>query len=305
MAKDPLSQYEGYAEGANLATALGRSGAAEKLTTKMNRLLKKNEGLDVSGLDIESFDNWEDFGTGSADQGVKALTRLRKKGLSKRGVKDIGRATNRYQIGLNKSMEGLMKQGLQEEIDPSLEAAQERADQMAQEDAISAGEEAAMRSRIAAMVRQAEGSRLSRVGSALGIGNMENSPAAAALASRAAEDADRTLVSSLRDMGLQVDQMNRDEARKDIELATRIASQRFNILNGDASSLISMRGDIAEMIDALYSRDVAIDLQRQALDDASGSSLMEQIGGWANIGTGLLGAGIGAYESGIFGGGEE
>lgn len=276
-----LDKYQGLQEAGNLAERIGKANQARKARARADKILSRNEGMDVSGLDIQSFDNWQDFAPGSAD---RAMGILRKSARQRaQGQDDPGRAMNHWQINTNNAVEGQMQSSLIDEIDPSLQAAQERADGFANESAISAGEEQQMRSQIASQVAGLRSSSLSRIGAAMGYGNMENSPAAAALASRAGEDAGRTLVSALSEHALKVSQLNRDQSRKDTEFATKIAAARYGLLHGNANDLLSMRGDISSMIDALYSRDVAIDMQREAIKEAGEMSMMEKVGGWAGI----------------------
>lgn len=276
-----LGKYEKYAEAGNLAESIGRLGAARKARKRTTNILNKNPELDVSGVDVQDFGNWEDYGPGSADLAVSGLRSLRKPWASH--AKDPARAMNRFGINLNAALEGKMKTGLQNEVMPSIDAAQARADELAGTAAISASEEQAMRSRMVSMVRKMESERMARLGSALGYGNSTSSPAAAALAADAADDADRSIVSSLRDLGLQVSELNRQQARLDTDLATRIASTRFAIQNGDSKSLISMRGDIAQMLDALYSRDATLELQRKELKEASERTTMDRVKDWSSV----------------------
>lgn len=276
-----LGKYEKFSEAENLAESIGRLGAARKARKKTTKLLEKNPGLDVSGVDVQDFGNWEDYGPGSADLAMSGLRTLRRPWANR--AKDPARAMNRYGINLNTALEGKMKTGLMDEVMPSVDAAQARADELAGTAAISASEEQAMRSRMVSMVRKMESERLARLGSALGYGNATSSPAAAALAADASDDADRSIVSSLRDLGLQVSEMNRQQARLDTDLATRIASTRFAIQNGDSKSLIGMRGDIAQMLDALYSRDATLELQRKELKEASERTTMDRVKDWSSV----------------------
>lgn len=286
--KNPLAKYESLAEGSNLATALGRTGAASRFDTRMQNLLSKNPGLDTSGLDIQGFSNWEDLGPGTADQAIKALTRQRKRGLEKRGVKDPGKATNRFKVGLNTSLEGLMKRGAQEELDAPLEEIQNRAMQNIDEAAISATEEQSLASRIASMVRTRESTAMSSLGTALGFGNMASSPAALALANEISEGAGQEIVSSIRDLGIEVNAVNREQQRRDLDLATQIADARWRLLNGNSESLISMRGEVAALQDALYSRDRTLDIYERQVRDAGEMSGWEKFslgaGGLADLG---------------------
>jgi len=258
-------------DAAALARALGQSHRAERLDARIARYAQRHPDWEDTSP-APDYSDWRDLGMSSEAQA--ALMHLSKQRIRKviRGSTDpadYAALVNRARIRQAKQVESAMKRGLIDEIDPSLRAAQQRADEMLGTSAVSASEEASLRSRIAATVRQNEASRMSRIAAALGMANTSASPAAAALAARNAEEADQTLVSTLRDTRLQVSQLNREDARRSIDLATRIATQRYNVLNGDSKSLIAMQGDIAETIDALYSRDQALELQKAGLEESA------------------------------------
>ena len=124
----------------------------------------------------------------------------------------------------------------------------------------------------------------------MGLSGMENSPAAAALAAEAADDATRAITDAYRDTRLRVSALNREQARLDTDLATRIAIQRHAVQSGNADELRAMRGDIAATLDALYSRDRTMELMREQIDAA------DDDGGWldyvdagANVFRGITG----------------
>lgn len=300
------NKYTKWTEAGNLAEAVGRGAAARKARKRAERVLARNPGFDPEGLDFREFDEYSDFAPGNADNAYGGVRQLAKRKF--RGADDKARAMNRWGIGMNNAMEGVMEDqhstALREEIDPSLEAAQQRMDELASQDAISATQEQEMRSNIASQIQQQKASKLATVAATMGLGGMENSPAAAALAAEAADDADRSLVGTLRDMGLQVSELNRHQARLDTDLATRIASQRYAVLHGNADELIRMRGDIASTLDALYSRDRTMEMMREQIDQA------DQDPGWLDYATGtadMLKGVSSAYQgfsSGGGGGGE-
>lgn len=291
--RDPTSRYEGLSEAANIADVTGNAGMAARSRAQLDKFLGKHTDFDPSSVAVDTFrtaDGGVDYSrlASGADQGIGALVRMRKQKLRKGGgSEDIGRALNHYKIGLQGDIERSSKEALLGEINPSLDAAQSAADARLGESAINAGEEQAMRSRISAMVRSAESQRMARIGAGLGYGNMANSPAAAALAADAANDADTSIVSSLRDLGLQVSEVNRAQAAKDIELATRTAAAKFSLNNGESKSIIAMRGEVQQMLDALYSRDQTMDLMKKQLEESGQQSTADRIGQWAGIGSSL------------------
>jgi hypothetical protein len=132
----------------------------------------------------------------------------------------------------------------------------------------------------------------------LGLGNVSQSPAAQALAADVAADADRTLVSTLRDTSLAVSGINREQGRADMAMAGNVASMRHGLLSG-ATSLIQSRSDAAGIMDALYARDASLDLQRRAMKESGGGA------GNAQMGTGIgsaVGLGLSILLSPMTGG---
>lgn len=299
---NPLAEYEGYLEAANIWKGVDSAKQA-KFQSLADAIRAANPDTDFGSLDTEGFEDWEDMGPGGSRDAVNAMMQhaRRPSGWIARSD-DPARAANRYRINLAKQIEGMMKERAQAELMPSLDAAQAKIDEALQTSAVSAGQEQALRSRIVAQARTAEAQRSARIGATLGFGNMTSSPAAASLAADAAEDTDRLVVSTLRDLGLQVSEMNRQQQRMDADMATRISMARWAVTNGDSKSLIGMQGDIASMVDALYSRDQTLELMRKQLEDAGDDG---GIGGWGGAVGGLIG-GIGSFmtggaDAGLFG----
>lgn len=297
-----LRNYERFSEAGNLATAMGNTADAQSAQNRVARILGRNPGLDTSGVDVNKFSDWSTMGPGNNDMAVNALTQLHQGQFNRSGNYDVAR--NRYQIGLNKSIEGKMKQGLQGEILPGLNAANDKAQANLNTSAISATDENALRSRIAQTVNTAAAQQNARTAAMLGLGNMSNSPAAAALAAQSGEQAANAIASSVRDMGLQVSAANREQSRADIELAQRIGMAKYNVLNGDSKSLIGMQGDIASMLDALYSRDQTLAMMQKQIHDAGQTSLADRLSQWTSVGSGILGLGGGMAQAFGRGGGK-
>lgn len=269
----PSQAYQTYREAENLARATGNSGQADAAHRAwMHAQGQLGPGFNEADYNIQQFpeNDWMSLGganTSDAEAGLRRLFRDRmKRQFQNRGSGDLDAAMNRFRLGQSARIEETQKQGLISEIDPTLRSAQELSTNMMNTPAVSASEEQAMRSRVVSMIRASEQQRQSRVAATMGLGNMSGSPAIAALASSTADEADQAIVGTLRDMGLQVSELNRQEARTNIDLATRIATARHNLLSGDTKSIIGMRSDIAQMIDTLYSRDQTMKMNAQSVE---------------------------------------
>jgi hypothetical protein len=296
------ARYKRWSDTAALADTLGRQGAAAQARKKLANLLRKNPDADFSGVEAQDFSDWRNLGPGGpANEAMAGLRRLRHKRSWEmdQATGQGGRSMNRFGTVLNKEMEAAMRRGETEEIDTTLRDAQERANERMATPAVGAGDEQAIRSRAAAMVQQQASSRLARVGAMLGLGNVSQSPAAQALAADVAADADRTLVSTLRDTSLAVSGINREQGRADMAMAGNVASMRHGLLSG-ATSLIQSRSDAAGIMDALYARDASLDLQRRAMKESGA-----QDGGNAALGSGIgaaVGLGLGILLAPVTGG---
>lgn len=269
--KNPAAAQHGYMIASDFARATGQDNLADRLS---HHVRPGGPAVDNPFTRPDGSVDWESLGPGGAgSQEANAwINRLHAEHLTRAGNNgakfDMGNLMNRSRVNQAKQTEGAMKQGLISEIDPTLKMAQERSTALMGTSAIDGGMEQAMRSRVAAQSRTAASTRLNQLGAGIGLGHMQNSPAAAALAAFSGEQADSALISTLSDIGIQVSETNRAQQRADIDLATRIAGARHAILNGDSKSIIGMQGDIASMIDSFYARDQAVALQQQAVQQA-------------------------------------
>lgn len=293
-----LDRYATFRAGASLANAVpGYTGLGSRATSLADRIAARHPGLDVSSVQTPDYSNWQDLGPGSNEQGLAGLTRVAARQFKNQGG-DFDQRMAGFRAKLGSSTAGAIQRGAQAELMPSLNAAQERADSLAGTAAISAGDEQAMKSRLSAMVRSAESTRMARIGAQLGIGSMASSPAAAALAQQSAEEADQAITSSMRDMGLQINETNRSQARMDVDLAARIASARHAVLSGNPTTLASMQTDITAMLDALYSRNQTMDMMQKQIAEAGKSSLADRLSTWTGVAKGITGLATGAYAGG-------
>lgn len=308
MPRDLLSRYEQAREAGNLATALGRSGLAGREQSLAERIAANAErrGVDLSGLDIQEFGDWQSLNPADTNLARRGLLNLQKPRFHQ--GKNFDRSVNRFQIGLNTDIGAKAKEGFTRTVMPSLDAAQKQADEFVQQPAVGAGAEQALRSRISAMIRSVEGERLNRLSGTLGLGSSRNSPASAALASSISGEADQMLVNTLRDTALKTSEINREQGRRDVDLASRIATIRANVVNADPNSLIALNKQLASELDALYTRDQTLDLMWKQYEDATDESLGERISSYANsarnIGAVIAAPFTGGASLGMLGGGQ-
>lgn len=314
MANDDrlLQRYESFAEAGNLAERLGRGGMANRLSNRAEDILGRlnQRGVDVSGVDINDFSGrLESTDTANPISRISGMAAQR---AQARGG-NFDRARNRSRVGLGNAVssaneELTLREGeerFKTEYDPVLKAAQERLAGMANTSAISADQEAAMRAQIAARFKTAAAGNLSRVGSALGLRGMSDSPAAAALASSMAMDYDSEAIKTLRDFGLQVAETNREQLRRDLATSTGLANLRMAAekayLADDRNAVNQIGRETAALIDSLYARDLQFDLMEKQYEEATDESLADRLGAWTGIANSLIrpaAAAAGGFKSG-------
>lgn len=314
MASDDrlLQRYESFAEAGNFADRLGRGGMANRLSNRAEDILGRlnQRGVDVSGVDIEDYAGHVDPTT--ASNPISRISGMAAQRAQARGG-NFDRARNRSRVGLYNALDSAnletQRQEGQErfdtEFDPVLKAAQERLAGMANTSAISADQEAAMRAQIAARFKTAAAGNLSRVGSALGLRGMSDSPAAAALASSMAMDYDTEAIKTLRDFGLQVADTNREQLRRDLATSTGLANLRMAAekayLADDRAAVNQIGRETAALIDSLYARDLQFDLMEKQYEEATDESLADRLGAWTGIANSLIrpaAAAAGGFKSG-------
>lgn len=271
--------YERQSEASNLLGAFGNTARAERVGNRAARTLAAltRHGGNAEGLDIADFQG--EFDPTQAGAAIGYLSRGSNKGKIQREAKVSDLLTQR---GLE-----ARQNEFNQNILPTYTSAMDRLNELAGTNAISAEQEGLMRSKIAATNRTAAASNIGRVASALGMRGMSDSPAAAALASSVAQDYDISLQNSLADLGLNVSQVNRDQARQDSAASAALANNRINAenayLSNDREAVQSIGRDTAALIDALYSRDKTFELMQKQLDAASNESTADRIGQWADI----------------------
>lgn len=285
-----LALYETGAEARNLGTMQGGRQATwgNRAGNRSDRALAllTDRGVDTSGVDIN------DYSTGNFDEtelsaAWQAITQEGRKAYDRSGKERMGFGALRraklqefMQAQTGKKNEAYFN----ENIDPQYAKAQEMASKLAETNAVSAEQEAALRSRISASVQQAAATNLKRVGALFGQKGLQDSPAAAAYASRVAEDYDSQMVNTLRDLGLDVAQINRDAIAQDAGLVSQLATARLAGRNaavaGDQATMLAIQGNLGELVQAIGDRRKVLDLLEKQYKDATDESLAERIQGW-------------------------
>lgn len=298
-----LNRYEGYSEAANLGSKIGYSEAAAA-RAKADKLLARAQkrGLDTSSVDINDFSDPNSLNpndTRIASQYLGNIHNQQGRKADPVGYKGGARLWDKQnawqtELGANIGSAGTKALGdqnekyYQENVQPDITQAESTYRDLAGTDAVSASQEAIMRSNIASMIKRSEASRLNRVGTYLGASGFGDSPAGVALAQRSAEEADAQLTSQLSGQELAVKQMNRDQSRKDADALTAFAGMKMNlrqVRSMDYKALIQMNDAIAQLTDTLYNRNQTLEAERQALRDAGsnnksllGMSLLDSAG---------------------------
>lgn len=293
MAYD-VFDYERDRETANLAGAYGRSGAQSRYGGRADRFLAANPDADLSGIDIADVGEYGHLDPTQFGGAIRQLAGAAGRRVGARGG-DAGRASNRAKIALNNRLTNANlvadeRRGTAEfnETDEEVfQPAQERLNEMAGTSAISGEQEQALRGKITSQFANSALSNLARVGSSLGIRGVQDSPAGAALAAEVAGDYDRQLIGQLRDMGLQVSEINRDQQRKDTAAATALGTLRLQArqayLANDREAVTQIGQDTAQLIAALYDRDKAAEMYEKQLEEASREGFTDRLGKYGNV----------------------
>lgn len=299
-----LSQWEAFQEAGSLAGALNRSGTSRGSNRRFGRLEKEigQRGLSTEGIDVADFSEGV-FDPTQTRQAQAALAAFNRRKWHATG--NFDRAANRWGRKTDQDIATLLKERQTEEakdywgeeVDPDMAKAQEKISGLLETSAISATQEMELRSKIASQNRMASENRLRRASAALGLRGLDpSSPAGAALALRDAEDADAELVNTLRDLGLEVSEINRTDLQKNSgllsTLATRRLAARDAALSGDYNALVQMQVDMGSLIDALGTRDEAAKLQEKALgvqEDAGDKAMYGQLAGAVGGTAGMAG----------------
>ena len=307
-----LQRYESFAEASNLADRLGRTGMANQLGRREQSLLDKltKRGVDITGVDIEDYAGRIDPTT--TNNAISRISGMAARRTAARGG-NTDRARNRSRVMLGNDVTNAneaftLAEGekrFNEEYDPVFQSAQDRLTEMQNTAAISADKEAAMRAQIAARFKTAAAGNLSRVGAALGLRGMSDSPAAAALASSVAMDYDSETIKTLRDFGIQVADTNREQLRRDLAASTSLANLRSTAerayLSDDRNAVNQIGRETAALIDSLYARDIQWQMMEKQYEEATDESLADRLGSWVNIANSLIrpaSAAAGAFNSG-------
>lgn len=264
----------------------------------------------VSGEGISDFKG--EFDPTTDDFAIRQLSRMAGRAAQRRGG-NFDRAVNRSSNTLGEKTSEVLgvrhlegqKDRWRNEYEPAYQQAMSGVSDLMGKSAISAGKEQELRSAMAGQVRSQEASALSRISSGLGLRGLMDSPASAALASRAAVDYDSRLVANLSDLGLKVTEMNQDAVRRNssalAELATVRQAAEQSYLTDDYRNVADMGRRMAELTDSLYNRNYQQDLFEKMYDDSQDRSWMDDMGQFVDIGQGI--ASIAGSFMGYGGGG--
>lgn len=313
-----LALYEQGMEAQNVGAAQGGRQAiwGRRVGGRAQRALGllTDRGVDVSGVDINDYSSGE-----YDDTELSAAWNL----LTREGIKRYNQ-TGKERMGFGALRKAKLQEFMQaqnikksetyfnENIDPQYAKAQEMASKLAETNAVSAEQEAAIRSRTSAAVQQAAATNLKRVGALFGQKGLQDSPAAAAYASRVAEDYDSQMVNTLRDLGLDVAQINRDAITRDAGTISQLATARLAGRNaavaGDQATMLAIQGNLGELVQAIGDRRKVLDLLEKQYKDATDESTVDRINSWTGAAKGIVslaGGAMGAYSglSSLGGGG--
>lgn len=295
-------RYQSNLYGAGYSSAMGDQASSDRLNQILERQRTRHPGMDFSGYKTPDWQDPNQWTTANASQAINSLTRLRTPSFQQSPNYDVAR--NHYQNQAWSDFAGKVQGDEQSSLNKELDPVEQANNEMLSTSAFSGQDEMAMRSSLAAQVRAAESQRMNRLASGLGLGNTINSPASAALAEDSAESADSTITSTMRDLGLQVNEMNRTAKAADINRASQIVALRHSIATGSPSTLSTMGTNVAAMIDALYSRDQTMRLMEKQIHDAGKTNLAGRIGEWTSTaGSGLTLGLLGSKAYGSMGGG--
>lgn len=311
--KDLLRQWEFSSEAGTLGGMPGSTQAASRAQQLLAEIERR--GLSTEGIDVRDFSTGR-FNASEAQDALTALTQQARRPLGDPDRMNRIRVTNENKLATLMAERNAEEneRWVNENIDPTFDLAQRRMEELAGTNAISATQEAALRTRIAERVKLGEEGQLRRAASVLGLRGLDpSSPAGAALAARAAERADAQLSDALRELGIDVTQLNREQARFDAAAATQIATGRLaahTSIMGDQRALVDMQKEVAALIDTMYARDRAFNMMEQSLDSDDGGGyggIIGTVGGAAlgsiipGVGT-AIGAGLGGAIGSAFDG---
>lgn len=159
---------------------------------------------------------------------------------------------------------------------------------------MSAEDTARIRSQIGAVAKANAEASLRRVGATLGIRGMgPDDPAGAALASRAAEAADRALIDNLRQFGIDVAQIEAEAKSRNLALSSGLAINQGTfergLQTGDLGIMSDASRGISSLIEAIIASKTQSAADRKALRaSVTGSALQ---GAGSLLGGGLEGLG--------------
>lgn len=305
--EDLLNFYESRTEAASLGEAQGgrRGVFADRFSNQADRArgVLDRRGVDYSGLDIADFSSGVPSLTDA--QGANSLLtstiarQMRGQGKETQGLAAL--SGNKLQAFLADRQKEENTQFYDQKIDPQFERATEIANQIASTKAISAQQEADLRSKISAQVTQAAATNQRRVGAIFGLRGFADSPASAAIAQRAGAEYDTQLVNTLRDMGIDVAEINREAQVQDVGTLSQLATSRIAARNasiaGDQATTLALQGQASALIQAIQDRRKVLDLLEKQYEDATDESFMDRFSQWTSAARGVTGLAMGGLSA--------
>lgn len=270
----------------NLARQMGRTGVADYARQRLDRVLGRT-GLEESAL------SGEDFSKAGYDPNLAFATRsIFNQSRKAQGGRAMRPGAFTSQLDMLRASNTQRENTAQWESQgrPAFDQMQQELSDRLSSPTFSNDYIANARSQMAQQIKGATSDRLRGVSAVLGLRGMDpSSPAGAAIASRAALDADAALASSLADFGMKVEDIERQTTGREIALQSDLIARRMALEAGvkDPSFLIQLNSNLGGLMEALRAQKEAEELQRDLAREASSRD-------WLGTGMDLLGTFVGA-----------
>lgn len=280
---------------ANLAARLGRAGVEKFARTRLQRYLNRT-GIDESSL------QGEDFGSGNFDLGAANATRSVFRNAALKQGRTPGRpgafgAQVNTLLGQNVETEN---RAAWDEAQPTFDRIGQQLDTMASTPTFSNEYVANAQSRIASQIQGAKGERLRSVGATLGMRGVDPStPGGAAIAARAALDADAELASALGDFGMKIEDIERSSQGRELAMQADFTARRLALEAGmkNPAFLVNLNSELSTLMEALRVQSEAealmADLERDQRGRDRFTNRINDISSVVKLGSNIYSAGSG------------